>query len=166
MVVLGQTKVHVAWTLSPAVPRRWFLRKSKNNSWHVNNNSYKLKKWEYLKSRLVWTCEGESKKESGEKPLYIRLLLSYCSHGVICSTINFRACVGGVLNCYIQAHGGSVFSLPKEYLFSPSIFILHFIILVLIKASNSAVIERFNSQLTKASLLLAKSRCRKVSRAW
>ncbi|KAM6284868.1 von Willebrand factor A domain-containing protein 3B isoform 2-T2 [Spheniscus humboldti] len=54
----------------------------------------------------------------------------------------------------------------EEYLFSPSIFILHFIILVLIKASNSAVVEHFNSQLTKASLLLAQSCCRKVSRAW
>ena len=95
IVVLGQTKVRVARTLSPAVARRWFLRKSKNNSWHVNNNSYKLSKCEYLKSRLVWSSEDENKKESSEKPLYPRLLLYCHSHGAICSMINFRVCTGG-----------------------------------------------------------------------
>lgn len=69
----------------------------------------------------------------------------------------------GVLNCYIQPHGGAIFSLTKEYLFSPSILVVHFIILVFIKASNCVVTKRFNSQVTKGFLLLAQSCCRKVS---
>lgn len=114
MVVLGETKVHVAQTLSPAVARRWFLRQSKNKGWHVNNKSYKLRKWEYLKSRLVWTCEDESKKKRSEKPLYIGPLLCYHSHKVICSMINPGICTGGCWTVISKLMVGQYFLSQKS----------------------------------------------------